>query len=41
MPGLSMEAALDRVGRELADSYPVALRQHPHDDARNPRRPHR
>ena len=38
--GLSMEAALDRVGRELADSLSFALRQHPHGDARDARRPH-
>ena len=38
--GLSMEASLERVGRELGDSYPSLYRQHPHDQSRNPRRPH-
>ena len=37
--GLSMEASLERVGRELGDSYPSLVRQYPHDQSRDPRRP--
>ena len=40
MPACRMEAALDRVGRELGDSYPSLTRQHPHGQSGNPRRPH-
>ena len=38
--GLSMEASLERVGRELGDTLSVAHRQHPYDQSGNPRRPH-
>jgi tight adherence protein C len=38
--GLSMEAALDRVGRELADSYRSLSANVPHGDARDARRAH-
>ena len=38
--GLSMEASLDRVGRELGDVLSVARRQHPHVQSRDPRRAH-
>ena len=38
--GLSMEAALDRVGRELSVSYPSLAAQHLHDHTGAARRPH-
>ncbi len=37
--GLSMEASLERVGRELGQSYPSLYRQYSFDQSRNPRGP--